>query len=107
MGDKINGIKVPVDGQQQSLRPSWALVLQYEHKLRREASSWSTGERVHFPEALKQVVSDSELKESYFTTPLALLTADGQNPNKYNRPNSKARANPPTKGIMAVCPQHT
>ena len=29
LGDKINGIKVPMDGQQQSLKPSWALVLQY------------------------------------------------------------------------------
>ena len=89
LGDKIHGIKVPMDGQQQSLRPSWALVLQFEHKLRREAFKLVNRGECTLSAALKQVVGDMELKESYFTTPLALLTAEGQMPQKYNRPNSK------------------
>ena len=37
LGDKVYRIKVPVEGGQQLLRPSWTLLLSYEHKLRKEA----------------------------------------------------------------------
>jgi hypothetical protein len=37
LGDRVNSIKVPMDNQQVAIRHSWALVLQYEHRLRREA----------------------------------------------------------------------
>ena len=37
LGDRVFGLKVPVDGQQQLVRPSWTIVLNYEHRMRREA----------------------------------------------------------------------
>ena len=34
LGEKVHGIRVPVDGGHQPLKPPFALVLQYEHRLR-------------------------------------------------------------------------
>ena len=58
-------------------------MLQYEHKYEAGQSREYT-----LQAALKQVVSETELKDSYFTTPIALLTAEGQTPHKFNRPNT-------------------
>jgi hypothetical protein len=38
LGDRVNSIKAPLDNQQVAIKPSWALVLQYEHRLRYEAN---------------------------------------------------------------------
>ena len=69
LGEKVHGIKVPVDGQQQPLRPPFALVLQFEHRLRREAFKLVNKGEKTLAEALEAVTKDAELKESYFTTP--------------------------------------
>lgn len=76
LGDKVNGIKVPMNGSQQPLKPNWALVLQYEHRLRREAFKLVNKGEKTMREALEAVTKDSELKESYFITPLALSSSD-------------------------------
>jgi len=76
LGEKVHGIKVPVDGQQQPLRPPFALVLQFEHRLRREAFKLVNKGEKTLAEALEAVTKDAELKESYFTTPLALTNHD-------------------------------
>ena len=57
--------------------------------MRREAFKLVNRGECTLQAALKQVVTDTELKESYFTTPLALLTAEGQTPHKFNKPNTK------------------
>ena len=76
LGEKVHGIKVPVDGQQQPLRPPFALVLQFEHRLRREAFKLVNKGEKTLAEALEAVTKDAELEESYFTTPLALTNHD-------------------------------
>ena len=82
LGDKVNSIKVPLDGTQQPLKPNWALVLQYEHKLRREACKLVNKGTRTLSQALEDVTKDTELKESYFTTPLALTTSDSSRSSK-------------------------
>ena len=65
LGEKVHGIKVPIDGQQQPLRPPFALVLQFEHRLRREAFKLVNKGEKTLAEALEAVTKDAELKESY------------------------------------------
>ena len=57
-----------MDGQQQSLRPSWALVLQYEHKLRRKAFKLVNPGECTLHAALKQVVTDTDAQPESLKT---------------------------------------
>eukprot|EP00435_Cladocopium_sp_Y103_P038052 s612_g10.t1 len=87
LGDRVNSIKVPMDNQQVSLKPSWALVLQYEHRLRREAVKLVNRGEKTLAEALTSVIKDPDLKEAFFTTPLALTASES--PAKYQRTSHK------------------
>ena len=51
-------------------------MLQFEHRLRREAFKLVNKGEKTLAEALEAVTKDAELKESYFTTPLALTNHD-------------------------------
>jgi hypothetical protein len=92
LGDRVNAIKVPVDNGQQAVKPNWALVLQYEHRLRREAFKLVNRGESTLGEALISVTKDPDLKEAYFTTPLARLLL--------NRPQS-FRKLPTRKGTTS------
>ena len=37
LGDRVNNMKIQIDGQTQSVRPPWSVILTYEHRLRKEA----------------------------------------------------------------------
>ena len=87
LGDRVNAIKVPLDNQQVSIKPNWALVLQYEHRLRREAFKFVNRGESTLGEALLKVIKDPDLKEAFFTTPLAL--SPGETPSKFQRTASK------------------
>ncbi|CAL1142577.1 unnamed protein product [Cladocopium goreaui] len=112
LGEKVHGIKVPVDGQQQPLRPPFALVLQFEHRLRREAFKLVNKGEKTLAEALEAVTKDAELKESYFTTPLALTNHDparhgGQ--RSYNNPydNKKGKSKGFGKAVQGGAADYT
>ena len=87
LGDRVNAIKVPYDNQHVAIKPNWALVLQYEHRLRREAFKLVNRGEATLGEALVRVTKDPDLKEAYFTTPLALTTAE--TPVKYQKTSQK------------------
>ena len=87
LGERVNGIKTSINGMQQPLRPPWCIVLDYEYKLRKEAFKQVVRGQASLREALEAVVKDSELKESYFVTPLTLSTHD--QPSKYQRLQGK------------------
>lgn len=53
------------------VKPDWHIVLGYELKLRREAMKLVVNKGYTLGDALDAVTRDSDLKESYFTTPLA------------------------------------
>jgi hypothetical protein len=91
LGERVMGIRIPTsDGGQQKLKPDWSIVLAFEHKLRKEAMRLVANEGYTLANALKAVTKDADLKEAYFTTPVALRAAasDGQQ-NKWPRYNSK------------------
>ena len=79
------GIQIPTgEGNQQKVKPDWAIVLAYEQKLRKEAMK-RVLEGHTLAEAMVSVTKDADLKEAYFTTPVALKSAvsDGHgHPNK-------------------------
>ena len=86
LGDRVFGLRVPVDGNQQLVRPAWTIVLNYEHRMRREAFKLVNSGQCSLSTALEQVVKDADLKESYFTTPIALTA---QHSNKWRRTDFK------------------
>lgn len=97
LGDKVNGIKVPLHGLQHPLKPNWALVLQYEHRLRKEAFKLVNRGEKTLAEAFESVTKDSELKESYFITPLA-LTSSESSPNSTASTSGKSWGHRSFKG---------
>ena len=87
------GIQIPTasgEASQQKVRPEWSIVLAYEQKLRKEAMK-KVLEGHTLSESLLAVIRDPDLKEAYFTTPVALRSAlsEPQQPNKWPRFNSK------------------
>ena len=68
----------------------WAIVLSFEHKLRKEAMRLVMHEGFTLANALRAVTKDADLKEAFFTTPVALRAASsGQPQNKWPRYNNK------------------
>ena len=92
LGDRVFGIQIPTsEGSQQRVKPDWAIILSYEQKLRKEAMR-RVMEGHTLADAMTSVIKDADLKEAYFTTPVALKSAssDGHgSPPKYQRFNSK------------------
>ena len=76
-----------MDNQQVAIKPSWALVLQYEHRLRREAFKLVNMGESTLGEALIKVTKDPDLKEAYFMTPLALTASEP--PTKFQKTSQK------------------
>ena len=83
LGDRVNSIKVPVENSQVAVKPNWTLVLQYEHRLRREAFKLVNRGEATLAEALGRVIKDPDLKEAFFTTPLALSSVES--PQKFQK----------------------
>jgi hypothetical protein len=102
LGDRVYGIQIPTsDGSQQKLRPDWSIILAYEQKLRKEAMKLVM-EGHTMSDALTSVIKDADLKEAYFTTPVALKASltDAQ-PHKWQRFNSKGSFNNTSKGSFS------
>jgi len=75
LGPKVYLMSVPrTDGTDGlvPLHPSWSIILRYEHELRKSAFKLVKEDSKTLAEAMAAVVKDSELKEIYFTSPIAL-----------------------------------
>lgn len=90
LGERVNGIKTSINGVAQPLRPPWSTVLDYEFKLRKEAFKLVVRGQSSLKEALEAVIKDSELKESFFVTPLTL--ASHEHISKYQRTSGKGNS---------------
>ena len=95
LGDRVFGIQIPTSSSdttgQTKVKPDWSIVLAYEHKLRKEAMK-RVLEGYALADSLLAVIRDPDLKETYFTTPVALKSAMSetqQQPHKWQRFNSK------------------
>jgi hypothetical protein len=75
LGPKVNDLTLPYgpEGGDNSLKPPWELVLGYEKECRKRAFQSVREDNVTLADALKNCTKDSEIKELYFTTPLALM----------------------------------
>ena len=90
LGEKVAQLNVPSSHQPAdvpSLSPPWHVVLAYEHRLRKEAFRLVNEENQTLSAALAAVVSSAELKETYFTTPLALSFIE--RPRKWHKGKGK------------------
>ena len=112
LGEKCYMMKVPVASgsnsqeDQIALRPPWSVLLRYELELRKEAVKRSISEGKQLRNTLKEVIKDSEIKEQYFTTPIALQGKFGQDDSSgvkwRKRPDEHLWASEPNKfGKMA------
>ena len=77
LGEKVYNIQVPslVGDGQTRVKPDWGIILSFEHRLRKEAFKLVVRDGTTLADALNQVIHDAELKETYFTTPVALRAA--------------------------------
>ena len=92
LGDRVYGVQVPSgSGETQRVKPDWTIVLAFEHKLRKEAMKLVVNQGHTLANALGAVIRDPDLKEAYFTTPIALKAAATPElpPNKWQRSNNK------------------
>ena len=77
LGEKVYLMQVPAGGKggkmdQAPLRPPWVVVLNYEFELRKEAIKKAFRESRPLRDTLQEATEDSQLKEQYFTSPIAL-----------------------------------
>ena len=95
LGEKVYNIHVPslVGDGQTRVKPDWGIILSFEHRLRKEAFKLVVRDGTTLADALNQVIHDAEMKETYFTTPVALraaMTSQADPPQqKWLRPNTK------------------
>lgn len=75
LGPKVFNLQVPrSDGSDTlaPLQPAWTIILRYEYELRKAAIKLVRDEGETLANAMSLVVRDPELKEIYFTSPIAL-----------------------------------
>ena len=112
LGDKCYLLKIPgttaAAGSSElvSLRPPWSVMLSYEFELRKEAIKRSYRKSLPLRECLEEVCMDAQLKEQYFTSPIALqgkaprteeFHGGGNNGRGWRRPEGSGWQNPPHK----------
>ena len=78
LGKKVAELTIPQAGRSEdsggyAVRPPWGVILTYEFECRKACFRLITDEGFTLKEALAMVVKDSEIKELYFTTPIALM----------------------------------
>ncbi|CAE7267906.1 FCPC [Symbiodinium sp. CCMP2592] len=92
LGEKVAQLTVPTSHQPAdvpSLSPPWEVVLAYEHRLRKQAFRLVNDQGYTLAGALASVISSAELKETYFTTPLALSIIE--RPRKWHKGKGKGK----------------
>lgn len=78
LGEKVYQLQIPKgDGSSQTMaaNPGWDLMINYEHKLRKEAYRRASREGKSLPVTLEEVTNDASLKEIHYVTPLTLELA--------------------------------
>ena len=94
LGDKVAGLRLlTASGVDTTFnRPPWQVVLSFELKLRTEAMKMVIDDGSKLSDALEAVTKDPSLKESFFTTPLALHSLQSlSSPLKYHKGKGKAK----------------
>lgn len=96
LGERVYGVQIPSGTGEGShkVKPDWTIVLSFEHKLRKEAMK-KVLEGHTLADSSNAVIRDADLKEAFFTTPVALksaiLSESSWQPNKWFRPQTKGQ----------------
>ena len=101
LGERVHGLQVPGVSPDQSIKmkPDWSIVLAFEQKLRREAMKLVTQEGHTLADAMRAVIRDADLKEAFFTTPVALRAAQSmEQPYKWHKTFDKGGKGKGKKG---------
>lgn len=83
LGEKVYLMKIPVPShagkgsEQTPVRPPWQVLLTYEHELRKEAIKRAYQGSRPLVETLLEVAKDSQIKEQFLTSPIALQSHAG------------------------------
>lgn len=100
LGDKVYGLKIQMEGQTVAVKPPWTVILTYEHRLRKEAFKLILAGTHSMSEALAHVVKDADIKECYFTTPIALgVGSSSQQSDDFKWRRLSGKGNGSTKGF--------
>jgi hypothetical protein len=106
LGSKIYLLRARNDSGDEVGAPSWNLILNYEHELRRKGAELINMEGMSIQEAFIAARNDQDTKTNFFTTPLAVsVHAGGSRRGKASgsgRERSRSPANP--KKVPAVNP---
>ena len=89
LGPKCYRMEVPNhSGERILLKPSWTVMINYEFEMRKHAIRTAYRENKPLGDALEEATKDSELKELFFTTPIAVskrFVESSDRPNKWQR----------------------
>ena len=98
LGEKVYRMQIPTGSKgsgkqdQMTLRPPWTVMLTYEYELRKEAIKRAVRESRELRVTLKEVCDDPQLKEQFFTAPIALgghrIKGDGWKGDGWKRQNA-------------------
>ena len=76
--------------EQVALRPPWTVMINYEFELRKEAVKRAFRDSRALKDTLAEVQNDAQLKEQFFTSPIALQHRNMPAPNTwYERPGGQ------------------
>ena len=110
LGEKIYQLQISKgDGSSQTIwsNPFWDLMLSFEYKLRKEAYRRASREGRALVATLDEVITDSNLKETYFVTPLTLELSRRSQPSNPGGGATAASSNydkwKNTAGTQASC----
>ena len=101
LGERVHGLQIPgvTPDQSVKMKPDWSIVLAFEQKLRREAMKLVTQEGHTLADAMRAVIRDADLKEAFFTTPVALKAAQSmEQPYKWHKTFDKGGKGKGKKG---------
>ena len=77
LGEKCNAMMIPSGATSESdsspLNPPWSVILNYEFACRRTSFLWVREKGMTLKDAMELVVTDAEIKEIHFTSPIALM----------------------------------
>ena len=100
LGPRVCGMLIPksdgTDGLS-LLQPPWAVVLMYEHELRKAALKLVREGTASLVDSMARVCSDTELKEIYFTSPIALSRSSKARSSSEGDGSKKQRTDPPER----------
>lgn len=109
LGSKCNDMQIPSGAGGEDvcvpLSPPWSVILNYEFACRRMAFTWVREKGMTLRAALEIVVTDAEIKEIHFTSPIALMGSSNKRSLPQPPPGLGARPSKSQRRALAAARQ--